>query len=90
MLDSLATEPSMTEALGRNGREYVTRQYGWSVIERKYFEMFDRLKTAAAPRMEPPPGWFARRRPVVPAAAELLARVPAGPVMHDDSTVVGL
>ncbi|OFW06733.1 MAG: hypothetical protein A3I61_05905 [Acidobacteria bacterium RIFCSPLOWO2_02_FULL_68_18] len=90
VLDSLATEPSMTEALGRNGREYVTRQYGWSVIERKYFEMFDRLKTAAAPRMEPPPGWFARRRPVVPAAAELLARVPAGPVMHDDSTVVGL
>lgn len=91
VLDSLVTEPSVTEALGRNGREYFARQYGWPVIERKYLEMFDRLKAApAAPRMEPPPGWFAQRRPVVPAAADLLARVPAGPVTHEDPAVVGL
>ena len=30
--------------LGRNGREFFRRHYTWPVIERKYLEMFDRLK----------------------------------------------
>ena len=29
--------------------------------------------------MEPLPGWFARRRPTVPAALDVLASLPSGP-----------
>ena len=48
--------------LGRNGREFFRRHYTWPVIERKYLDMFDRLKRETrAPPMEPLPGWFARR-----------------------------
>ena len=66
--------------LGRNGREYFRRNYTWPVIERKYLDMFDRLKRE--PRraaMEPLPGFFARRRRNVPAAGNtVLDAVPSG------------
>jgi glycosyltransferase involved in cell wall biosynthesis len=68
--------------LGRNGREFFRRHYTWSVIERKYLDTFERLKkesATAAP--EPLPGWFARRRRTLPAAKEIVNRVPAGPVV---------
>jgi len=82
VLDCLAGERRMAEALGRNGREYVARHYSWPVVERKYLEMFDRLTAErASRRIEPLPGWFARRRPEIPAASERLALVPAGPAM---------
>lgn len=82
VLDCLIGEPRLADALGRNGREYFARHYSWPVVERKYLEMFDRLKTERATRrIDPLPGWFARRRPDVPAASEGLARVPAGPAM---------
>src|SRR4029078_4550978 len=43
--------------LGRNGREYFRRHYAWPVIERKYLDMFERLKkTPASTRIEPLPG----------------------------------
>jgi hypothetical protein len=56
------------------------------VIERKYLDMFDRLKRedAAGPTrapMEPLPGWLARRRQDRPAAADVLARIPSGAVI---------
>jgi glycosyltransferase involved in cell wall biosynthesis len=85
VLDCLVGEPWLADALGRNGREYFARHYSWPVIERKYLEMFDRLKTErVSRRIEPLPGWFARRRPDVPGASERLARVPAGPVMTEE------
>ena len=66
--------------LGRNGQEYFRRHYTWPVIERKYADMFDRLTREPAPPVEPLPGFFARRRKSVPAAEDLLAQLPSGPV----------
>jgi hypothetical protein len=79
-LDRLLDDGGLAEAMGRHGREYFARHYSWPVIERKYLEMFDRLASARArSRMEPLPGWFARRRPTVPAALDVLATLPSGP-----------
>jgi glycosyltransferase involved in cell wall biosynthesis len=68
--------------LGRHGREFFTRHYAWPVIERKYLEVFDRLKREPAPSapLPPLPGWFARRKRTVKPASEVLKGVPAGPV----------
>jgi glycosyltransferase involved in cell wall biosynthesis len=68
--------------LGRNGREFFRRHYAWPVIERKYLEMFERLKKEpAAAALEPAPGFFARRKKSVPPAADVVAALPAGPVL---------
>ncbi len=68
--------------LGRNGREFFRRHYAWPVIERKYLEVFDRLKREPAPPPLPPlPGWFARRRRDLRPAKEVVDAVPAGPVL---------
>src|SRR5215468_592539 len=57
--------------LGRNGREYFRRHYAWPVIERKYFEMFDRLKREKSTEpAEALPGWWARRKRDVPPAQD--------------------
>jgi glycosyltransferase involved in cell wall biosynthesis len=88
LLDVLFDDRPLVEALGRNGREYFARHYSWPVIERKYLQMFERLKASApSNRMERVPGWFARRRPTVRAAAERLDRVPSGPALDRQSTV---
>ena len=80
-LFALESNGPLNAVLGRNGREYFRRHYAWPVIERKYLDMFDRLKREKArSRMEPLPGWFARRRASIPGAAEVLAGIPAGPV----------
>jgi hypothetical protein len=51
------------------------------VIERKYLDMFDRLKREPQQAgMEPTPGWFARRRRSVLPANHVLDAVPSGPV----------
>ena len=72
----------LNASLGRNGRQFFRDHYDWSVIERKYLEMFDRLKREAAPAPLPPlPGWFARRRRGLRPAREVLDAVPAGPVL---------
>jgi glycosyltransferase involved in cell wall biosynthesis len=69
--------------LGRNGREFFRRHYTWPVIERKYLEMFDRLKREpATATMAPLPGFFARRKRTVPPGREVVAAVPAGPVLR--------
>ena len=79
-LDRLLDDADLAEAMGRNGREYFTRHYSWPVIERKYLEMFERLSSSPSGKpMEPLPGWFARRRPTVPAALDVLASLPSGP-----------
>ncbi len=79
-LDTLLTHTSLAQALGRKGKEYFDRHYAWPVIERKYLDMFERLSSdPPVYTMEPLPGWLARRRRVVPPAADVLSSVPAGP-----------
>lgn len=67
--------------LGRQGREFFRRHYTWPVIERTYLDTFDRLAHEPAPAMEPLPGFFARRRRDRAPAREVLAGLPAGPVV---------
>ncbi len=67
--------------LGRQGRDYFQRHYTWPVIERKYRDMFDRLKREPAhAAMAPLSGWLARGRRSLPPARAVLDAVPAGPV----------
>ncbi len=72
-----ATGP-LAGILGRNGREFFRRHYAWPVIERKYLDMFDRLKREPVPTLEPLPGFFAKRSRVVPSAASVVAAAPQG------------
>lgn len=86
---SLESNGPLNARLGRNGREYFARHYTWPVIERKYLDMFEQLKRADAERageavpLEPLPGWFARRRRVLPPSSNLLATLPSGAVIPE-------
>jgi glycosyltransferase involved in cell wall biosynthesis len=68
--------------LGRNGREFFRRHYAWPVIERKYLEMFERLKREPAPGMEPLPGWLTRRRRTERPSEEIVSSARRGPVLR--------
>lgn len=70
-------------AFGRNGREYYRRNYDWPVIDRKYLDMFERLRKEPAGTMEPLPGWLARRKRTLEPGAARVAAVPSGPVLAD-------
>jgi glycosyltransferase involved in cell wall biosynthesis len=94
-LYSLESNGPLHERLGRNGRDYFARHYTWPVIERKYLDMFARLKREDAqgntPRaLDALPGWLARRRRDLPPAAEVLARIPAGPALRESESAIGL
>jgi glycosyltransferase involved in cell wall biosynthesis len=79
-LEAIEQNRWLAGTLGRNGRQFFREQYDWPVIERKYLEMFDRLKKETpAPATDPLPGWFDRRRQDLPAAEDVLARLPKGP-----------
>jgi glycosyltransferase involved in cell wall biosynthesis len=74
----------LAAALGRNGRQFFRESYDWSVIERKYLDMFERLKREAPKRtMEALPGWLERRRQHVPAAKDVVAKLPIGPALGE-------
>ena len=82
-LRAIDFNPSLAAALGRNGREYFNRHYAWPIIERKYLDMLDRLSRASISqqrRMDPLPGWFARRRSALPPADEVVSKLPTGPL----------
>ncbi len=65
--------------LGSTGREYYRRHYAWPVVERKYLELFDRLKRErAVTPIEPLPAYFARRTPSEPPARQILNGAPGG------------
>jgi glycosyltransferase involved in cell wall biosynthesis len=75
--------------LGHNGRQFYREHYDWSVIERKYLEMIDRLsKSAAAEPIEPLAGWFDRRRANCLAAADIISAIPSGPIISHEPRVV--
>lgn len=82
-LHLLAAEPGLRQALGANGRAYFERHYTWSVVERKYLTMLERLERAnrdgGRPRVEPEPGWLRRRRRAQEPARAVVDRLPAGP-----------
>lgn len=78
--------PGVSAALGRNGSQFFRANYAWPVIEKKYLDMFSRLRaedpSAVAGRaMAPEPGWWGRRQRSLPPAREVLAKLPAGPVL---------
>ena len=85
-LYSLESNGPLHARLGRNGRDYFARHYSWPVIERKYLDMFDRLKRELPSKdgshetraIDPLPGFFARRKRDLPPAQEILARIPRG------------
>ena len=82
-LYSLESNGPLHARLGRNGREFFTRNYAWPVIERKYLDMFDRLSrdpvaSAFRRKSDPLPGFFARRKRDLPPSREVLERIPRG------------
>ena len=46
-LEAMEQNRWLTGTLGRNGRQFFHDRYDWPVIERKYLEMFERLKKDA-------------------------------------------
>ncbi len=79
-LGAIDTSPSLQAALGRNGRTFFERHYSWPVIEKKYVDMLQQLSKETPPRkMEPLPGWFTRRRRLLPPADSIVKQLPAGP-----------
>ena len=67
--------------LGRRGREFFRRHYAWPVIERKYLDMLDRLSREPAPKLDPLPGFIARRSRTLPPATAVVAAAPSGAVL---------
>jgi hypothetical protein len=77
---AIDSTPSLQAALGRNGRTFFERNYAWPVIEKKYVDMLQQLSRETQPRkMEPAPGWLARRRRSQPPADEIVKGLPVGP-----------
>jgi len=79
-LEAIEQNRWLSGTLGRNGRQFFRDNYDWPVIERKYLEMFERLKKET-PRPTPDslPGWSDRRRQDLPAAQDVLSSLPTGP-----------
>jgi glycosyltransferase involved in cell wall biosynthesis len=86
-LYALESNGPLNARLGQNGRDYFQRHYAWPVIEQKYLQMFRTLARTQPAGIEPLPGWYARRDRNVPAARDVLARIPSGAVV-DPKTVV--
>lgn len=82
----LTGSPTVASTLGQNGSRFFRTHYAWPVIERKYLDMFERLRAedpAAVARRAVPglPGWWGRRQKTQRPAADVLAGLPQGPVL---------
>ncbi len=78
-IEALEQHRWLAGTLGRNGRQFFREQYDWPVVERKYLDMFERLKKEApAAAADPLPGWLDRRRQDLPPAEEVVAKLPTG------------
>jgi len=83
-LNALERNRWLGASLGRNGRQFFRDHYEWPIIERKYLDMFERLKHEPPVRaMEPLPGWFERRERKLRPARDVLADLPAGVAAGD-------
>jgi glycosyltransferase involved in cell wall biosynthesis len=83
VLDRILGDRGLAAALGQNGREYFESNYSWPVIERKYLDMLAQLSlNPPTHRMERLPGWLSRRRRTLRPAADVVDRLPAGPVLE--------
>jgi hypothetical protein len=86
-VDVLLDDRPLARTMGDNGRTYYAANYAWPVIEQKYLDMFDRLRSEPPRRtMEPLPGFFARRARTLPPAADVLNAVASGPVLTDNGS----
>ena len=84
VLDRLLEDSPLVARLGDHGRSYFARHYAWPVIERKYLNMLEELKSEPPThQMEPMPGWLARHRADVPPAMDVVGGLPSGPVISD-------
>jgi len=82
----IQSDRALADALGQNGRQFYCRNYTWPIIERKYLDVLDELRAEdrraeRAARLEPLPGWFARRRKTLAPSRGVMNRLPAGPVL---------
>jgi len=81
-LEALEQHKWLAGSLGRNGRQFFRDHYDWPVIERKYLDMFERLKKESpGAAADPRPGWLDRRRVDRPAGETVLAKLPRGPAL---------
>ena len=79
-LRAIDWNPGLQAQLGRNGRTFFERNYAWPVVVKKYTDMLAQLKAEIPTRtMEPLPGWFGKRRRVLPPADEVVKGLPKGP-----------
>ena len=85
-IDAVLDRPNLAATLGQRGQQYFQQHYSWPVIEQKYLDMFARLSAEPpAGAWEAHPGWFARRQRNKPAAADVVAALPSGPVRPERS-----
>jgi glycosyltransferase involved in cell wall biosynthesis len=81
-LNAIETNRWLAGGLGRNGRQFFKEHYDWPVIERKYLDMIARLKKESPARaIEALPGWLERRRQDLPAAQDVIKKLPVGPAI---------
>jgi len=73
--------------LGRNGRRFYREHYDWSVIEGKYLDILKGLAGAMPKALEPLPGWLERRASNCRPGAEVVAGLPAGPVVSQEMQI---
>lgn len=88
-LRAIESDRMLNRALGVQGRRFFQTHYTWPVVERKYLDMLDRLQRDTHGRrdgIEPLPGWFARRRRVLPPADSILEQIPSGPAAWSSDT----
>ena len=79
IVDQVLNDQARAQDLGRRGREYFDTHYKWPVIEAKYFQMFEQLRSMKRETsMEPLPGWWARRRVNLRPAIDVVADLPSG------------
>ncbi|HKY23132.1 MAG TPA: glycosyltransferase family 4 protein [Vicinamibacterales bacterium] len=85
-LRAIAESRALNAAFGENGRRFFQQHYSWPVIEQKYLDMLQRLNNEGEEGrtfgMETEPGFFARRRRILPPAIDVVSELPAGPVLN--------
>jgi glycosyltransferase involved in cell wall biosynthesis len=86
-LRAISESRGLNAAFSANGRRFFQQHYAWPVIEQKYLDILARLKEedkrgVLPAGMDPDPGFFAKRRKVLPAANDVLTALPFGPVLN--------